>query len=602
MKKKLSFLIMTVFVLSFLMQSFINPSKVSAMDILKVIPKEISNESLETDILIEGFNFKEYSKVYLYNEEIERELEKVEVYSENQIRAKLKGGLDEGIYSIRIEHKDKIATVISQAIKIYGKNIELRVKSLEKEIIGNNVVKYSIETNIPVKAKARMGDTYPTEMKVVMKKTEYSTKHILTFVFDTDAPRYQMAELILRSEKGEEISITKTLKLTKDGVKVLEEEPFSFSHPVLKKDKDGLIVLVNSSQPVKLRLESKKFEEESWQFLQEKDEYNKENKLWILNLVTDESHYLKVLGKTESGENEFEEEFKFYYTEFEEIEEEKNIEDQEIGEEKFNDSEEEEIQEQIIIDETYIEKREEEIKEEFYIDFDESNNWAIDYALKLAEEGIVRKDKPEPKRDITNKEVALMLERKLNKDKIEDESEEVKSYFTDISSTDPVHDALSFLVEKEITKGYNDGTFRPDEKITRKGASKMLLKALNIEAEDSLSFVVEKEWLEKTEEEYLTRAKFFKLFALAFDMADTVEITDYKLQITNEEEKVEEQKDKGTEGQRDEGEETFVDMSEGEKEEIDSPLEEEILNDNKVEEDEEEIGWDDLEAMLGDLL
>jgi hypothetical protein len=591
MKKKISLFVLT---LSFFLQIFISPVRVSAMDIISMKPNQADNAKTETEILVEGFNFKENSELYLYNAKVERKLKDVKIISENQIKAKLESGLDAGIYALRIESKDLISAILPNAIKIYGDYTNLRIEKLESEIIKNNVVRYSIETNVPIKAKARMGDSYPDEMKVVMKKSEYSKKHILTFVFDPDSPRYQMADITLKSERGEEISLLRTLKLTENGVRIIEKESFSYNYPYLLKDKDGLIFNINANEPIKVKIEYKEFLDSNWIILSESPSYNKENKIWFFDPDTLKTYYFKVSAKTEDEKNSFEKEFKLYHEKLEEIEEVQNLEKE--NDESIEKTENiDDAEEQIIIDENYLEKQKNkkfEVEESFYDDFDDTNNWAVSYALKLAETGIIRDYDPQPKRHITNKEVALMLYRKLTAEGVKTESQE--SYFTDVPKTDPVHEALSFLVNKKITQGYNDGTFRPDEKITVKDAIIMVLKSLNfdLDKEDGLKFVLEKNWIDKIDENsYLTRDRFFKLFSLGFDMSDTIEITSDKLQMTNKFSSDNDQTEN---------------IEKEELEIVEDPAKLEERSGEKLEtgnsEDEEEMSWDDLESLLGNLI
>jgi hypothetical protein len=97
----------------------------------------------------------------------------------------------------------------------------------------------------------------------------------------------------------------------------------------------------------------------------------------------------------------------------------------------------------------------------------------------LITEGILKGngDKLYPLRDVTRAEFVALICRSAEFDLDEDAS----AFFTDVPSTHFVFDCLSKLVDKEITKGYGDGTFRPDDTVTRGGALTMLSRAFNLD-------------------------------------------------------------------------------------------------------------------------
>ena len=53
--------------------------------------------------------------------------------------------------------------------------------------------------------------------------------------------------------------------------------------------------------------------------------------------------------------------------------------------------------------------------------------------------------------------------------------------FTDLSKDHRFYNEMLFLEDKGIIKGYPDGTFRPDEEVTRAAAAIMIGRALGIE-------------------------------------------------------------------------------------------------------------------------
>jgi len=56
-----------------------------------------------------------------------------------------------------------------------------------------------------------------------------------------------------------------------------------------------------------------------------------------------------------------------------------------------------------------------------------------------------------------------------------------QNLFADIAFEHPLYEALSFLKDKESIDVYTDGSFRPNEIVTRVGAIKMIFKAAGIE-------------------------------------------------------------------------------------------------------------------------
>lgn len=60
--------------------------------------------------------------------------------------------------------------------------------------------------------------------------------------------------------------------------------------------------------------------------------------------------------------------------------------------------------------------------------------------------------------------------------------------FTDVASSNEYHDAIQTLASQGFIKGYSDGTFKPNQPITRGQFSKILTKILNITGEGTLPF------------------------------------------------------------------------------------------------------------------
>lgn len=57
--------------------------------------------------------------------------------------------------------------------------------------------------------------------------------------------------------------------------------------------------------------------------------------------------------------------------------------------------------------------------------------------------------------------------------------------FSDIKTTDNIAKYISFAVENRIISGYNDGTFRPNNTISRAEATKILVNALPLNLANS---------------------------------------------------------------------------------------------------------------------
>jgi hypothetical protein len=72
-----------------------------------------------------------------------------------------------------------------------------------------------------------------------------------------------------------------------------------------------------------------------------------------------------------------------------------------------------------------------------------------------------------------------------------------QSGFSDLAASDPFAEAVLDLQEKGVINGFADGTFRPDESVTRVAALKMILFALDIEIQEgqvAFSDTVNSEW------------------------------------------------------------------------------------------------------------
>jgi hypothetical protein len=60
------------------------------------------------------------------------------------------------------------------------------------------------------------------------------------------------------------------------------------------------------------------------------------------------------------------------------------------------------------------------------------------------------------------------------------EPTEPTAEFSDVPSSHPYHDAIYYLADQEVILGFEDGTFRPDDPVTRQQFAKMIVKSLKL--------------------------------------------------------------------------------------------------------------------------
>jgi len=110
----------------------------------------------------------------------------------------------------------------------------------------------------------------------------------------------------------------------------------------------------------------------------------------------------------------------------------------------------------------------------FFRDFD-PNHWALPYLLKLVEAGILRTEKNgklHPNRPIDRGNfVQMLVEYLWGKDF---PPPTISTVFSDIKDSE-FKNSINFLIQKNIIRGYPDGTFRPLQSLTRAEAVKILL-------------------------------------------------------------------------------------------------------------------------------
>ena len=109
------------------------------------------------------------------------------------------------------------------------------------------------------------------------------------------------------------------------------------------------------------------------------------------------------------------------------------------------------------------------------------NHWAEKDVNKLASKLIVNgtgADKFEPKRDVTRAEFAAMIVRALGLEATGPAS------FSDVAASAWYADAVAAAAEAGIVKGYANGTFRPNDKITRQELAAMVVRAQKLAGRD----------------------------------------------------------------------------------------------------------------------
>ncbi|WP_429086270.1 tandem-95 repeat protein [Brassicibacter mesophilus] len=110
---------------------------------------------------------------------------------------------------------------------------------------------------------------------------------------------------------------------------------------------------------------------------------------------------------------------------------------------------------------------------------DVENHWSReavnDMASRLVING-VSENIFEPNRDITRAEFAAITVNALGLMR----KGESKEIFVDVKGNDWYYDAVSKAYEYKLISGYNDGTFRPNDKITREEAMAIIASAMNL--------------------------------------------------------------------------------------------------------------------------
>jgi len=113
------------------------------------------------------------------------------------------------------------------------------------------------------------------------------------------------------------------------------------------------------------------------------------------------------------------------------------------------------------------------------------NHWANEYIAKLYSKGIINgypDGTIKPDNDISRAEVAVILAKALGVNPKATNA----SKFKDISDVpESMLQYINVLAEKGIFKGYEDGSFKPDNKITRAEFITVIMRAYNIKPSDN---------------------------------------------------------------------------------------------------------------------
>ena len=156
--------------------------------------------------------------------------------------------------------------------------------------------------------------------------------------------------------------------------------------------------------------------------------------------------------------------------------------------------------------------------------------WYYDYFAGAISMGVFNGDSNEsarPSDNIKREEAIVMLNRIL---KYEPTSKEISGDFTDVKKVSKwAKDAMAALIEKGYIIGYEDNTLRPQDKMTRAEAVKMINKAIGLIITDAGEYdltEVEGDVVVKTKGVTLTGAEGKKVFVPTPDIKADVKAKD----------------------------------------------------------------------------
>ena len=88
-----------------------------------------------------------------------------------------------------------------------------------------------------------------------------------------------------------------------------------------------------------------------------------------------------------------------------------------------------------------------------------------------------------PNNHITRAQTVIMIVREMGLSSVG-----TKTSFIDVKKGSNGYEEIAFAVEKGFISGFSDGTFRPNEKLTRAQMAKILVKAYNLNSSSSYQF------------------------------------------------------------------------------------------------------------------
>lgn len=110
--------------------------------------------------------------------------------------------------------------------------------------------------------------------------------------------------------------------------------------------------------------------------------------------------------------------------------------------------------------------------------------WAEEAVYYLADQGIISgygNGLFGPSDNITREQAATILVRQL----YPNENSSTKLAFSDVETSNPHYNHIAVAVDNGLFEGYEDGTFKPKDKLTRAAAAKILVSAYDLEGQQT---------------------------------------------------------------------------------------------------------------------
>ncbi|WP_147804425.1 S-layer homology domain-containing protein [Alkalicoccus halolimnae] len=121
--------------------------------------------------------------------------------------------------------------------------------------------------------------------------------------------------------------------------------------------------------------------------------------------------------------------------------------------------------------------------------------WAEESVSSLSQQGIINGYEDgtfRPNNNISRQEAAVMMVRAV----LSDEESGFQSDYTDVDTGSFYYEAISAASEYALFNGYPDGTFRPQENITRAESANILVSAFNFTGSETVFSDVNGHWAE----------------------------------------------------------------------------------------------------------